>query len=130
VEKAGEGVVVEKPLALLLVRFLYCVIFSWKEVLIGGNFPVHILPRSSADLDHARWAIFRRSPKPELGEGGDEVEFGKWYMGVSREVGGVVEDRSRTDLSYIYTASAMVTKNGIEKDGIISRHAICVIVPR
>jgi len=50
----AEGKAVDKGLALLLVRFLYWVIFSWNVVFMGCSCPLDILPRSSTDFDHPR----------------------------------------------------------------------------
>jgi hypothetical protein len=52
----------EMVYALLLERFLYCVTFSWNDVLMGVRFPRVILLKSSADFDHAFRDTFRRSP--------------------------------------------------------------------
>src|SRR5262249_48535574 len=91
IEEAGdEG---ETALALLLARFLYWLIFSWKDVIMGERPLGDILPRSSADLDQARQDMFRRSPALVLGEGGVDVA-----PGMSREPGSLALGRSTTDL--------------------------------
>lgn len=57
-----EGVA---KLALLLLRLRYSAIFSWKDGDGGAKSEDETFPRSSADLDHARRDIVRRSPSPE-----------------------------------------------------------------
>lgn len=56
----------EAALALLPDRLRYSTIRSWKDGLVGVKLDGDILLKSSADFDHPRREMLRRSPNPPL----------------------------------------------------------------
>ena len=66
---------------------------------MGENSPVETLLRSSADLDHLRRDMFRRSPRPSelCGTTGLGGVLGDWNCGISMDPAGLA-DKSSTDL--------------------------------
>jgi hypothetical protein len=96
-----DGLAVDNALAALSLLPRYCATRSWKVVFKGvKDTGAEILLKSSADLDHARLEILRRSPSPpELMVGLDG-----WLGFVASRKRGMsmepccLEERSRTDL--------------------------------
>lgn len=83
-----DGLDGETALALLSLRPRYSAMRSWNEVFTGGKLVGDTLLRSSADLDHPRLEIVRRSPSPPPPLApltGLEGVLGVWNRGISAD---------------------------------------------
>ena len=83
-----DGLEGETALALLPLRPRYSAMRSWNEVFTGGKLAGDTLLRSSADLDHPRREIVRKSPSPPPPLGpliGLEGVLGVWNRGISAD---------------------------------------------